>query len=353
MFKINQIETSKFYADSLMNDLSEFALKKREEINERWAKNLSTRRKDSKEIALNKRKDLELEKIRYINDRLNRLVRSLSKQFPNFLKIDDIYIKLIDTSNAPVHEIKDALSKLKWIGDYCDEFTQVFEGKIKRAKTHETLGFLMKKYLGKVNSLFRKNKHVFITLETARRFMNKLPTFKDMYTIAIGGFPNVGKSTLMKNMTGSNVEIQNYPFTTKGLMFSYLQHNNKDLIQLIDTPGLLGRNKNNSIEQRAELILREYAKQIVFVLDLTESCGYSLEEQLKLLKQTAKTSKNIVIYFSKTDLFGELEEERKEEISQHIKKFKQFNDIEELKQFLITSTLQDLKQFNIKTIKKI
>jgi len=353
MFKINKIGTSSHYADSLMDELTEFAKKKREEINDRWKRNQGTKRKEVTEIALNKRKDLELEKIRFMNTQLNRLTRRIQKQFPNLIKIDEVYIRLINTSNAPVSQVKDALSKLKWIGDYCDEMTQTFEGKIKRAKTHETMGFLMKKYLGKVNSLFRKNKPLFVTLETARRFMNKLPTFEDMYTVSIGGFPNVGKSTLMKKMTGSNVEIQNYPFTTKGLMFSYLKYKDKKLIQIIDTPGLLGRSKQNAIEQRAELILREFSARVVFVIDFTESCGFSVEQQLKLLKQTSKTSHNLIIYLSKSDIFEEEENEVIETNKGAIKKFKCFRNSDELKEYLIEGCLAEKRKFDPTKLKKI
>ena len=353
MFKIGKVEEGQFYIDKIMEDMDSFAQKKKEEIETRWKNNASTKRKENDEIKLNKRKDLELEKIRFINDKVNDNLRKLHKRFPNFIKVEQIYIDLINTSQTPIKDIKGALSTIMWITQRCDELTQQTETKIKHAKTHETIGFLMKKYLGRVNSLFKKQKEAFATLEEARRYMNKLPTFKNIYTVSIAGFPNVGKSTLMKNITGSDVEIQNYPFTTKGLMFGYITHNEEKAVQLIDTPGLLGRNTNNDIEQRAEIILRGYCNAIVFVLDITQSCGYNLDEQMKLLKKVKSQEKPVIVYLSKTDIYNEEDEEEFETLAPKLKKYKQFSSPEELKEYIMSLQLDSQKQFDPTKVKVI
>ena len=354
MFKIPQIEKSQVVIDRAMDAMSQYATNERNKIGERFAKNASTQKKSKDENNLNKRKDLELQKIRFLNNNINNKIRKILKSFPNFNKIPEIYIKLINTNEIQTKDIQDSLSLLKWIADSCDDFTQKTEFKIKRAKSSETVGFLMKKHLGKVNSLFRKNRNHFENLELARKFLNKLPTFEDMTTIAIGGYPNVGKSTLMKKITGSDVEIQNYPFTTKGLMFSYLKHKDKKIIQMIDTPGLLGRDKNNGIEQRASIILHEYCEEIIFVLDITESCGYNLQNQLKLLKNVSNTNKKISIYLSKTDLYNEEDNEKLKEINIKIKKYEIFTDSNLLKEKIINDFLNKKENFDptkLKTIK--
>ncbi len=354
MFKIPQIEKADFYIDQAMKAMQEFATNEREKIGERFKRVASTQRKQKDDVNLDKRKDLELQKIRYLNNHLNTSLRKIDKKFPHFEKVDQIYLKLINTSPVKVASIKDSLGRIIWIANTIDEFTQKTEHKIKYARTGETVGFLMKKHLGKVNSLFRKNKEFFLSLDDARKFMNKLPSFEDLYTICIAGYPNVGKSTLMKNMSGSDVEIQNYPFTTKGLMFSYLYENDRKVIQLIDTPGLLGRDKNNDIEERAQIVVTQYANEIIFVLDFTQSCGYSIESQLKLLKKTQDTSnKNIQIYFSKTDIFDEEDEERIKETENKIKKFVIYKDYEILKKELIENCKKQMKKFDPNKLKVI
>lgn len=353
MFRIGKIEQASYYIDRIMDDMSNYAQKTRDEIERRWENNLSTKRKDPETVKLEKRKDLELQKIRFINEHVNRDLRKIHKRFPNFVKVDQVYHELINTSPTNLRTIKESLSTLMWITQRCDELTQQSEMKIKYAKTHQTIGFIMKKYLGRVNSLFSKQKKVFGTLDEARRFMEKLPQFQDMYTVSITGFPNVGKSTLMKKITGSDVEIQNYPFTTKGLMFGYITHNQRKAIQLIDTPGLLGRKKNNDIEKRAEIVLRNYCDSIVFVLDITESCGYSVDQQLKLLKSIRTTEKPLVIYLSKQDIYGEEDEEMLEEIKPKLKKNSLYFDSDKLLKKLVELSLDKKKVFDPSKVKVI
>lgn len=338
--------------DRAMNGMQEYATKIRPQIDARFEASKKVKDKTNDVINLDKRKDLELEKIRYLNSQINSQIKKIIKRFPRMKKLDEIYKKLINTNQVKVADIEDCLKRLLWIVNTADEYTLNTEVKIKRAKTSQTVGFIMKKHLGKVNSLFRKNKEYFKKLEEARRFMNKLPTFLDIYTVAIGGYPNVGKSTLMKKITGSDVEIQNYPFTTKGLMFGYIEKDNHKQIQLIDTPGLLGRNKNNDIETRAEIVISEFSDVIIFVIDMTQSCGYDVKSQIKLLKKTAQMEKPIVIYLSKTDIYDEESLETKEENLRYLKKYKVFENSDELKDYIIEQK-EKKKKFDIRDIKVI
>lgn len=343
MFKIPKIENESFYIDQAMNSMQEIAQKKRNEIDRRFESVITSKKKTRDEINLDKRKDLELEKIRHLNDRINTALKNLIKRFPKFEKVDKIYLDLINTSEVPVPQIKDALARLLWIVNTIDEHTQNTEIKIKRAHTQQTVGFIMKKYLGRVNSYFRKNKEFFKKLDEARKFMNRLPTFENIYTAAIAGFPNVGKSTLMQKVTGSEVEVQNYPFTTKGLMFGYIVESERKYVQLIDTPGLLGRDKNNAIEERAQLVVTDFSDIIVFVIDFTQSCGYDIEAQFKLLKKTANIKKDIIIYLSKTDLFNEETEELREEYKSKLKKYKVYTNSDEIRKHLLEEKKKNTK----------
>jgi nucleolar GTP-binding protein len=347
MFKIPKIETGEFYLQQSIKSMQENATKEREEISKRF-KNIE-KKKDKKpeDIRLDKRKDLELQKIRYLNESINRKLRKVMKSFPSFLKLDKIYLDLINTSGVPVNQVNISLDRLKFIINRADELTQNTEWKIKKSKTQNTIGFLFNKYLGKISSHFKKEKEIFEKLQKARNFINNLPTFEQIYTAAIAGYPNVGKSTLMKNITGSDVEIQNYPFTTKGLMFGYIVESNLKQVQLIDTPGLLGRHKNNSIEQRAQIVLHDYCDLIVFVIDFTTTCGYNADQQLSLFKNTAKLDKELVIYLSKKDLYDEEIEEILEENMKYLKKYKLFEDSMKLKDYLLEKST---KKFDIRKV---
>ena len=56
-------------------------------------------------------------------------------------------------------------------------------------------------------------------------------------------------------------------------------------IQLIDTPGLLDSpiSEKNEIEKQAIAALSHLADLIIYIFDLSETCGYLIEDQKKLL----------------------------------------------------------------------
>ena len=156
MFKIPKFEKESFYIDSAIDAMQTYAINEKERIDDRFSKTPSTLEKSADEVRLNKRKDLELQKIRFLNDRLHITLKKLIKRFPKFRKLNKIYLKLIDTSNYKVDQIEDSIKRLQWITTQIDDLTKNTEQKIKRAKTQKTINFIMKKYLGKVNSYFSK-----------------------------------------------------------------------------------------------------------------------------------------------------------------------------------------------------
>jgi len=353
MFKIPKIEKSEFYIDLCMKSMFEFAAREKCEITKRYSGSVTKFKKSKDENNLNKRKDLELEKIRHLNKKVNIQLKKLINGFPQFKRMDEIYLRLINTSETKVKTIEDALARILWITNTIDELTQNSEFKIKKTRSDQTIGFIMKKYLGRVNSYYKKNKTYFQILNDASKFMNSLPSFLDLHTVSIAGFPNVGKSTLMKKITGADVEIQNYPFTTKGLMFGYINIQKEKAIQMIDTPGLLGRSKENDIERRAQIIIQEYCSEIIFVIDLTESCGFGIESQLKLLKKTKDSKKQIIIYFSKSDIYNEEDLEIKNEYENKFKKYQTFSDADKLKDYILESYQKKINRFDPKKIQII
>ena len=48
-----------------------------------------------------------------------------------------------------------------------------------------------------------------------------------------------------------------------------------------------------------------FCENIIFVLDLTETCGFTIEAQLKLLRRLKEINKPTYIYLSKTDIYNE------------------------------------------------
>lgn len=119
-------------------------------------------------------------------------------------------------------------------------------------------------------------------------------------TLILCGFPNVGKSSFINTITRADVEVQPYAFTTKALYVGHLDYkflrwqvgfnfHPLQLIQhfalnvkVIDTPGILDQplEERNTIEMQAVTALAHLKAAVLFVMDISEQCDRTIEEQV-------------------------------------------------------------------------
>jgi nucleolar GTP-binding protein len=116
-------------------------------------------------------------------------------------------------------------------------------------------------------------------------------------TAVMVGAPNVGKSSLVRALSSGKPEVQNYSFTTRGVLrgrMGSLAQRGADgqsvmLWQVTDTPGLLHRvedSARNEIEELTLLALTHLERAVVvFVVDPSGHCGYDLKMQMALRAQ--------------------------------------------------------------------
>lgn len=234
----------------------------------------------------------KLKKSRHIEKiRVEAMARSLintfdtmQKRFPQLDDLAPFYQELIKCT-LDYDELKKSLGAITWTKQ---QIKRVLDEHKKRfARAEGGIVAIRKSFSGRVSSIVEQIKPNLDYLEKARKTLKTFPSLKTgRTTIVIAGAPNVGKSTLLAVLTGSNPETAAYPFTTKNLNLGYDADGN----QYIDTPGLLDRPiaERNTIEQHSILALKHLASVIIFIIDPSESCGYPLPEQQHLYNDIKK-----------------------------------------------------------------
>lgn len=251
--------------------------------------------------ALTKHKTREIERYTTIRDTLFKYFDKISKNFPNLDTLPEFYIQLLESS-LDFDKLKQSLGSLKFAKNTLHKLTKDFSGRVRAQTQREEIPKITKQFFGRSSSVVKQINKNLEFLEKSRKILRNFPALDpEQFTMAIAGFPNVGKSTLLSKITTAKPEIKNYAFTTKGLnvgTFEYKFHK----LQLVDTPGTLAREKENVIEQLATITRNFLAKATIYVFDITEP--YPIEDQKRLYEFIKEEGLPVVLYLSKTDILS-------------------------------------------------
>jgi len=138
-------------------------------------------------------------------------------------------------------------------------------------------------FSGRMVTILKKQSASLAYLEQVRQHMSRLPAIDpNSRTLLVCGYPNVGKSSFMNKVTHAKVEVESYAFTTKSLFVGHCDHKTLRW-QIIDTPGILDRplEERNTIEMQAITALAHIKCCVLFFIDISEHCGYSIEQQVR------------------------------------------------------------------------
>lgn len=238
---------------------------------------------------------------------------------PEIEELPVFYQDYIDIT-VGVDALKQSLGAVNWAYGIIAQLEEQYRQKIRRSAP-DRASKLRKQAYGRISSVIKKISKDLDFLDYAKSRLRNMPTINfDAKTVVIAGFPNVGKSTLLRQLTSAEPEVANYPFTTKGIQIGHIERNWND-IQIIDTPGLLDRpiSDMNDIELNAIVALEDLADTILFIFDSSETCGYYLENQYKLYTEIKRIFDiPFIPLFNKIDL---TEYENKGENYEYIKGF--------------------------------
>ncbi|MDR1819274.1 MAG: NOG1 family protein [Methanobrevibacter sp.] len=234
---------------------------------------------------------------------------------PDIESLPEFYQDYIDIT-VGVDEMKQSLGGLNWAYGIITQLEKDYAKRIRRSSS-ENSSKLQKQLYGRLASVVNKISKDLDFLDYGKSKLRNMPTINfEATTIVIAGFPNVGKSTLLRQITDAEPQVADYPFTTKGIQIGHVERKWQHL-QIIDTPGLLDRpiGKMNDIELNAILALEHLADSIIFIFDVSETSGYLIENQINLFEEINNIfKKDIIIVFNKIDL---VDDDKKEKLEKY------------------------------------
>lgn len=227
----------------------------------------------------------DINKLKEMEKTVKDLCNNYIKSYPIIENLDPFYQDLVKIL-IDVNRYKISLSSIKWCKNRIVELTTKTVKKLESTRDMDDFKNIMNSYFGRFSSFVKGVDEYLKYLEYARKRLKDIPSIDtDMFTVVVAGYPNVGKSELIKRISSAKPEVAPYPFTTKGILIG---HNTIGMvkIQIVDTPGILDRpfEEMNDMEKQAILAMRHLADVIIFVIDPSETCGYPIEKQEKLLE---------------------------------------------------------------------
>ena len=287
----------------------------------------------------------ELKRVETAVEVICNYLNNIVEKTPHVNLMPQYYTEIVSLA-VDKEQFKKSLGAVRWAAEKSKELSTTYKKKLKGAQARD-LARIRSEYYGRQSSVLHQIRRDFVFLEECRARLKNMPKFKEMKTVVIAGFPNVGKSSILKTLTGAEPNIQPYPFTTKHVRVGYIEK----YVQLVDTPGLLDRSlgRRNNIELQAVLALRHLSDMILFVFDASETCGYKMTEQISLYKEM-KNSFDVpfIINFNKCDLVSEKDLEKyTKKMGTNIYQVSALKNkgFDKLREFLLVDALPSKKKF--------
>ncbi|WP_135826876.1 NOG1 family protein [Halorussus ruber] len=235
-------------------------------------------------------------------------LQNVAAEWPDFDVIDPFYYELADAI-VDVDELRQSLSEIQWASRKTHSIGREYQGKLTGDADADRK--IRKQAFARLADIVEEVSDDLNRVGQAHQDLRRLPEIDpDEPTIVVAGYPNVGKSSFVNEVTNARNEIAEYPFTTKGVQIGHFDHQ-RIRYQIVDTPGLLDRpeDERNDIENQAVSALTHLADAILFVVDASGYCGYPLEDQLELRDALAERFADVPVLTvaNKSDLSTDVE----------------------------------------------
>jgi nucleolar GTP-binding protein len=234
-----------------------------------------------------------------VSSRLGQVVEG----FPSFDRLGGFYLAVAHAA-VDVDEVRQGLARVDWASEQVERIANEAQSEIADSETTDDAIAARKRAFARMSSVVERVEDALDTLREARGRLVEIPEVRDLPTAVLAGAPNVGKSTLLAALTRASPDVNEYPFTTKGIGMGHIEDEGYRTYQIVDTPGLLDRpaDERNEMEAQAVEALEHLADLVVFVIDPSETCGYTVEEQEALLDEVRDFDVTVLVVSNKADL---------------------------------------------------
>ncbi|PPR98787.1 hypothetical protein GOBAR_AA21886 [Gossypium barbadense] len=226
-----------------------------------------------KGYAISRLRQFYMRKVKYTQQNFHEKLSTIIDEFP---RLDDIHPFYGDLRHVLYNKdhYKLALGQINTARNLISKIAKDYVKLLKYGDSLYRCKSLKVAALGRMCTVIKRIGPSLAYLEQIRQHMARLPSIDpNTRTMLICGYPNVGKSSFMNKITRADVDVQPYAFTTKSL-------------------------------------------SMLFFLDISGSCGYSIAQQAALFHSIKSLfmNKPLIIVCNKTDLQpldGISEEDRK------------------------------------------
>jgi len=246
-----------------------------------------------------------MRKVKFAQDAFNEKLNNILSEFPKLDEIHPFYADLMNVLYDRDH-YKLALAQINTARHLIEQIAKDYVRLLKFADSLYRCKQLKKAALGRMATVMKRQKDSLAYLEQVRQHLARLPSIDpNTRTLLICGTPNVGKSSFMNKVTRTEVEVQPYAFTTKSLFVGHMDYKYLRW-QVIDTPGILDHalEQRNTIEMQSITALAHLKACVLFFMDLSGQCGYSIKEQSNLFHSIKPlfSNKPCVLVINKIDV---------------------------------------------------
>jgi len=246
-----------------------------------------------------------MRKVKFTQTNYNEKLTQILDDFPRLDDIHPFYADLINVLYSRDH-YKLALGQLNTVRQLIDNVSKDYLKMLKFGDSLYRCKELKRAALGRMCTVMRKMAPSLGYLEEVRQHLSRLPSIDpNTRTLMITGYPNVGKSSFINKVSRASVDVQPYAFTTKSLFIGHTDYKYMRW-QVIDTPGLLDHSleDRNTIEMQAITALAHLHSTVLYFIDISETCGYTIKQQVELYHSIKPlfANKPLLVVCNKIDL---------------------------------------------------